>query len=70
MDGDFAIIDVVDGDDLQQVTRAVGADVEHTIDLVDVRFNTGPAATALSIACWMSGSAIPWRRALSLISIT
>jgi len=39
MDGNFAVIDVIDGDDLQHATRTVGADVEHAVDLVDVRFN-------------------------------
>jgi hypothetical protein len=39
MDGDLAVIDVLDGDDLQHATCLVGADVEHPIDLVDVRFD-------------------------------
>ena len=39
MDGDFAVIDVVNRDDFQHAPAAVGSDVEHANDLIDVRLN-------------------------------
>lgn len=71
MDGDFAVAHVVNRDDLHHAAGAVGAvgsDVQHANDLIDVR-SMGPAVTALSLAWWMSASAIPWRRALARICL-
>jgi hypothetical protein len=39
MDGDFAVIDVINRDDLQDAAFAVGSDVQHANDLIDVRLN-------------------------------
>jgi hypothetical protein len=39
MDDDFAVIDVVDREDLQHAPYAVGSDVQHANDLIDVRLN-------------------------------
>jgi hypothetical protein len=39
MDGDFAVIDVVNRDDLQHAACAVGSDVQHANDLIDIRLN-------------------------------
>ena len=69
MDDNFAVVDVVDGDDFQHAARAVGADVQHTIDVVDVGFNWTDCHRVVDGVPEASESEIPWRRALSLIPI-
>jgi len=39
VDGDFAVLEVIDRDDLQHAAPAVGADVENAINVIDVGFN-------------------------------
>jgi hypothetical protein len=39
MDGDFAVSDVINRDDLQHAACAVGFDVQHANYLIDVRLN-------------------------------